>query len=81
VLGTVRRCGALGRCAALKLVLNAALGTAAAALTDTLAVADGLGVEREVALAALESGAGQPVLPTSRASTCPAGRCSSLPAR
>jgi 3-hydroxyisobutyrate dehydrogenase len=56
-LGTVNRCGDLGSGAALKLVLNTALGTAAAALADALAVADAVGVDRETALAALEGGA------------------------
>jgi 3-hydroxyisobutyrate dehydrogenase-like beta-hydroxyacid dehydrogenase len=56
-LGSVDRRGELGTGAALKLVLNTALGTAATALADALAVADAVGVEREAALSALESGA------------------------
>ena len=55
-LGTVRRCGALGAGSALKLVLNTALVTAMAALRDTVAVADAVGVDRSVALAALGTG-------------------------
>jgi len=55
-LGTVRRCGAQGSGAALKLVLNTALGTAIAALADTLAVADALGVDRDEALTVLGDG-------------------------
>jgi 3-hydroxyisobutyrate dehydrogenase-like beta-hydroxyacid dehydrogenase len=56
-LGTVRRCGGLGAATAVKLVLNTALVTAVAALADTLAVADAVGVAREVALDALAAGA------------------------
>jgi 3-hydroxyisobutyrate dehydrogenase-like beta-hydroxyacid dehydrogenase len=56
-LGTVRRCGGVGAGSALKLVLNTALVTALAALADTLAVADVVGVDRAVALEALAGGA------------------------
>jgi 3-hydroxyisobutyrate dehydrogenase-like beta-hydroxyacid dehydrogenase len=54
--GTVRRCGGLGAGTALKLVLNTALVTAVASLADTLTVADAVGVDRAVALAALAGG-------------------------
>jgi 3-hydroxyisobutyrate dehydrogenase-like beta-hydroxyacid dehydrogenase len=57
VLGTVRRCGALGEGAALKVVLNAALVASFAALADVLAVARALGVDRAAALEALSGGA------------------------
>lgn len=57
VLGTVRRCGAVGGGSAVKLVLNTALITAMAALGDTLAVADAVGVDRAGALELLASGA------------------------
>jgi len=56
VLGTVRRCGAVGDGAAVKLVLNTALVTGLAALADALAVARSVGVDRDVALEALASG-------------------------
>ncbi|MDG4798378.1 NAD(P)-dependent oxidoreductase [Micromonospora sp. WMMD1082] len=55
-LGTIRRCGPVGAGAALKLVVNTALITALGALHDTLAVADGVGVDRAVALDALAAG-------------------------
>ncbi len=55
-LGAVRRCGPLGTGSALKLVVNTALVTAIGALHDTLVVADGLGVDRSVALDALAAG-------------------------
>ncbi|GGM63163.1 hypothetical protein GCM10011608_55520 [Micromonospora sonchi] len=55
-LGSIRRCGPVGAGAALKLVVNTALVTALGALHDTLAVADGLGVDRAVALDALAAG-------------------------
>lgn len=55
-LGTVRRCGGPGTGAALKLVLNTALVTALASLTDVLAVADAVGVERASALEMLANG-------------------------
>jgi len=55
-LGTVRRCGPLGSAAALKLVLNAGMITAVAALADALAVARTHGVPTETALAALSAG-------------------------
>lgn len=55
-LGGLHRCGPLGAGAALKLVLNTALATGVAALGETLAVADALGVDRAGALAALASG-------------------------
>ncbi|WP_204037119.1 NAD(P)-dependent oxidoreductase [Micromonospora qiuiae] len=55
-LGTIRRCGPVGAGAALKLVVNTALVTALGALHDTLVVADGLGVDRAVALDALAAG-------------------------
>jgi 3-hydroxyisobutyrate dehydrogenase-like beta-hydroxyacid dehydrogenase len=57
VLGTVRRCGALGEGAALKVVLNAALVAGITALADVLAVARALGIDRAVALEALTGGA------------------------
>jgi hypothetical protein len=55
VLGTVRRCGAVGAGAALKLVLNTALVTSMAALADALAVADAVDVDRATAWDALRS--------------------------
>jgi 3-hydroxyisobutyrate dehydrogenase len=55
-LGTVRDCGPLGGGAAMKIVLNTALATAMAALADTLAVADAVGVDRATALPALAAG-------------------------
>lgn len=55
-LGTVRRCGAVGEAAAVKLVLNTALVTAMAALADTLTVASAVGVDRDTALDALAAG-------------------------
>jgi 3-hydroxyisobutyrate dehydrogenase len=54
-LGTVRRCGAVGAGAALKLVLNTALVTSMAALADALAVADAVDVDRATAWDALRS--------------------------
>jgi 3-hydroxyisobutyrate dehydrogenase len=56
-LGTVRRCGEVGAGAALKLVLNTALVTGVAALADSLAVADAVGVDRAAALDALAGSA------------------------
>jgi 3-hydroxyisobutyrate dehydrogenase-like beta-hydroxyacid dehydrogenase len=56
-LGAVRRCGGLGAGAAMKLVANTALVTAVAALADTLAVADALGVDRDAALEVVGTGA------------------------
>jgi 3-hydroxyisobutyrate dehydrogenase len=56
-LGTLRRCGGLGAGAALKLVLNTALVTAMAGLADTLAVANSVGVDRDIALELLATGA------------------------
>jgi 3-hydroxyisobutyrate dehydrogenase-like beta-hydroxyacid dehydrogenase len=58
-LGTVRRCGELGSGQSLKLVVNTALLTAVAGLADALAVADAVGVAREMALEALNRSAGQ----------------------
>jgi 3-hydroxyisobutyrate dehydrogenase len=55
-LGTVRECGRAGDGAALKLVLNTALVTGVAALADTLAVADAVGVDRDTAIEALRAG-------------------------
>ena len=55
-LGEVRRCGPSGSGAAMKVVLNAALVTALAALAEALQVADAVGVPRETALAALRTG-------------------------
>ncbi|MGI5244571.1 NAD(P)-dependent oxidoreductase [Dactylosporangium sp. CA-139066] len=55
-LGTVRRCGALGTGAAVKLVLNAALVTAVAGLADALTVAAAVGLDREAAVAVLRDG-------------------------
>jgi 3-hydroxyisobutyrate dehydrogenase len=55
-LGTVRRCGAIGAGAALKLVINTALLTALAALRDTLVIADAVDVDRKVALEVLAAG-------------------------
>src|SRR2546430_7157787 len=49
-LGTIRRCGPVGTGSAMKLVVNTAMVTALAALHDTLAVADAVGVDRAVAL-------------------------------
>jgi 3-hydroxyisobutyrate dehydrogenase len=57
VLGTVRRCGGVGSGAALKLVFNTALVTGVAALADTLAVAEAVGVGRAAALDALRPSA------------------------
>lgn len=56
-LGTVRRCGALGGGAAMKLVANTALVTGLAALADTVAVARAVGVEAGAALSVLANGA------------------------
>jgi 3-hydroxyisobutyrate dehydrogenase len=55
-LGAVRRCGASGRGAALKVVLNTSLVTAYAALAEVLQVADALGVPRAEALEVLAAG-------------------------
>ncbi len=55
-LGTVHMCGPFGAGTALKLVLNTGLVTAMAALADTLAVADAVGVDRDTALDALAAG-------------------------
>ncbi|GAA2381391.1 NAD(P)-binding domain-containing protein [Dactylosporangium salmoneum] len=60
-LGSVRRCGALGAGAAAKLVLNAAMITAAAGLADALAVAEGTGLDRGDAAALLREGPLGPV--------------------
>ncbi|MGW6282717.1 NAD(P)-dependent oxidoreductase [Kribbella sp. NPDC055071] len=55
-LGTVRDCGPVGAASALKLVVNTAMLTALGALHDTLAVSDGLGVDRAVAIEVLAGG-------------------------
>lgn len=55
-LGTVHRCGPSGSGAAMKVVLNTALVTAFAALTEVLQVADAVGVPRAGALEALRGG-------------------------
>ncbi|WP_285553681.1 NAD(P)-dependent oxidoreductase [Actinoplanes regularis] len=55
-LGTVRRCGRAGSGSAVKLMQNTAMLTALGGLHDTLALAAGLGVERELALDLLASG-------------------------
>jgi 3-hydroxyisobutyrate dehydrogenase len=55
-LGTVTECGASGTGAALKLVLNTALVTALASLSEVLAVAEAVGVPRDTALETLRSG-------------------------
>jgi len=55
-LGTIRHCGTVGAGAALKLVLNTGMITALAALSDTLAVADAVNVDRAAALDALAAG-------------------------
>jgi 3-hydroxyisobutyrate dehydrogenase-like beta-hydroxyacid dehydrogenase len=55
-LGTVTECGASGTGAALKLVLNTALVTALASLTEVLAVAEAVGVPRGTALETLKTG-------------------------
>ncbi|HLT12256.1 MAG TPA: NAD(P)-binding domain-containing protein [Micromonosporaceae bacterium] len=55
-LGTVHRCGGVGTGSAAKLVVNAALIMAMAALADALAVAEAVGVDRDVALSLLATG-------------------------
>ncbi|GLL01521.1 3-hydroxyisobutyrate dehydrogenase [Dactylosporangium matsuzakiense] len=54
-LGSVHRCGALGRGAANKLVLNTAVLAGLAALADALAVGAALGIAREDALELLRA--------------------------
>lgn len=55
-LGTVQRCGGVGGGSAVKLVANAALIMAMAALADALAVVDAVGADRDVALSLLATG-------------------------
>jgi 3-hydroxyisobutyrate dehydrogenase-like beta-hydroxyacid dehydrogenase len=55
-LGTVRSCGDLGSGAALHLVANTALVTGLAALADTVAVAQAVGVDAETALSVVAQG-------------------------
>ncbi|MCU7724284.1 NAD(P)-dependent oxidoreductase [Actinoplanes sp. KI2] len=55
-LGTVRRCGPLGRGAAVKLVLNTAVITGLAALADAVAVGEAVGVSRADTIDMLRSG-------------------------
>lgn len=54
-LGRVRRCGQLGRGAAYKLVLNAAVITGVAAVADAIAVGRSVGLSREDTLTLLEA--------------------------
>jgi 3-hydroxyisobutyrate dehydrogenase len=56
VLGAVRRCGAIGAGAAVKLVANIGMVSALVALRDALTVATAVGVERKVALDVLSGG-------------------------
>ncbi|MFI1996264.1 NAD(P)-dependent oxidoreductase [Actinoplanes sp. NPDC020271] len=56
VLGTVRRCGPLGRGAAFKLVLNTAVITGLAAITDAVAVGEAVGVPRADTMDLLRAG-------------------------
>lgn len=55
-LGTVRHCGGLGTGAAAKLVVNTGLITGLAVLGEAVALADSLGVPREIAADVLQSG-------------------------
>lgn len=56
-LGSIRRCGALGSGAAVKVILNTALITTIAVLGETLALAQPLGVDRVLAANALAESA------------------------
>lgn len=55
-LGTVHRCGPLGRGAAFKLVLNTAVITGVAALADAFTVGDAVGLSRAEAVGLLRAG-------------------------
>ncbi len=55
-LGTVRLCGRAGAGSAVKLMQNTAMLTALGGLHDTLALAAGLGIERELTLDLLAGG-------------------------
>jgi 3-hydroxyisobutyrate dehydrogenase len=55
-LGSVRRCGPLGRGAAFKLVLNTAVITGLAAVADAVAVGEAVGVPRADAIDLLRAG-------------------------
>jgi 3-hydroxyisobutyrate dehydrogenase-like beta-hydroxyacid dehydrogenase len=55
-LGTVRRVGDIGAGSALKLVINTGMLVAVAALGEAMALADTVGVSREVALEAMKAG-------------------------
>jgi len=55
-LGTVRRCGPLGRGAAFKLVLNTAVITGLAAIADAVAVGEAVGVPRADTIDLLRAG-------------------------
>jgi 3-hydroxyisobutyrate dehydrogenase len=67
VLGKVQHVGPLGTGAAVKLLVNIVLGTSFVMVGETLALADELGLDTELALSALEGTVVSPLIPRVRA--------------